>query len=58
MNPLDEVLTVTEVAALLRVTPRQVQRLCKSGKLISRYADGIYLILRQSAADYVARSNI
>ncbi|MCC3376873.1 helix-turn-helix domain-containing protein [Cohnella sp. REN36] len=57
MNPLDEVLTVTEAAALLRVTPRQVQRLCKSGKLVSRYADGIYLILRQSAVDYIAKTN-
>lgn len=48
MSILDEVLTVNEVSKILNVTPRQVQRLCKSGKLIARYADGIWLILKSS----------
>lgn len=41
-----------ETAALLGVTTRQVQRLCKSEKLIARYADGVWLILKDSAINY------
>jgi len=48
MNPLDHVITVQEASKLLGVTVRQVQRLCKSGKLTARYADGIWLILKES----------
>jgi chemotaxis signal transduction protein len=48
VNILDEVLTVNEVSKILNVTPRQVQRMCKAGKLTTRYADGIWLILKSS----------
>lgn len=48
MNPLDQVITAPEASRLLGVTVRQVQRLCKAGKLVCRYADGIWLILKSS----------
>lgn len=48
MNPLEQVITAQEASRFLGVTVRQVQRLCKSGKLTARYADGIWLILKSS----------
>ena len=52
MSVLDQVITASEAAALLGVTTRQVQRLCKAGKLDNRYADGVYLITRESVTRY------
>jgi hypothetical protein len=43
-----EVITAKEAAKLLGVTPRQVQNMCKAGKLECRYADGVWLILKNS----------
>jgi len=54
MSVLDQVITASEAAALLGVTTRQVQRLCKAGKLDNRYADGVYLITRESVTRYMA----
>lgn len=48
INSVHQVVTVSEAASILGVTPRHVQRMCKSGILTSRYADGIWLILRSS----------
>jgi len=47
-SPLEQVITAQEASKLLEVTVRQVQRLCKSGKLTARYADGVWLILKSS----------
>lgn len=47
-NALEQVITAQEAAPMLGVTMRQVQRLCKAGKLECRYADGIWLILKSS----------
>lgn len=47
-NALNQVITAQEAALILGVTMRQVQRLCKAGKLECRYADGIWLILKSS----------
>lgn len=46
MSILNQVVTVNEASRILGVTVRQVQRLCKSGKLECRYADGIWLIVK------------
>ena len=54
MSILDRVITASEAAALLGVTTRHVQRMCKAGKLDSRYADGVYLITRESVSQYKA----
>lgn len=51
MNPLNLVITAQEASRLLGVTVRQVQRLCKSGKLTARYADGVWLILKSSVKE-------
>jgi excisionase family DNA binding protein len=48
---LTQVITAKEAAKLLGVTPRQVQNMCKAGKLEARYADGVWLILRMSLLD-------
>lgn len=48
MNPLNEVLTVSEAAKLSGVTIQHIRRLCKSGVLAARYADGVWLILKAS----------
>ncbi|MBB3113614.1 excisionase family DNA binding protein [Paenibacillus phyllosphaerae] len=53
MNPLDEVLTAGEAADHLKVTRRQITRLCQSNKLIFREASGGYfLILKSSVIEY------
>lgn len=45
---LHEVITAKEAAAILGIQPRQVQNLCKSGKLDARYASGVWLIVKAS----------
>lgn len=57
MNPLNQVITAQEAAELLfgastPTTKRQVQRLCKTGKLLHRSAPGGLLIDLQSVEDY------
>lgn len=52
MTTLEAVITAQEASRLLGVTMRQVQRLCKAGRLVARDADGIYLILRESVEQY------
>jgi hypothetical protein len=45
MNPLNQVFTVSEVAAIRKVTDRYIRKLCEQGKLESRRtADGVWLI--------------
>jgi hypothetical protein len=48
LNLLNEVLTVKEAAKLSKVSQRYIQQLCKSGKIVARYADGVWLILKSS----------
>ncbi|GAB7057365.1 hypothetical protein JCM16163A_41140 [Paenibacillus sp. YK5] len=48
MNPLDEVITVSEAVNLTGWNVRKIQRLCKSGDIKSRYANGVWLILKSS----------
>lgn len=45
---MHEVVTAKEAAKILGVTPRQVQNMCKAGKLDCRYASGVWLIVKAS----------
>lgn len=51
-SPLEQVITAQEASKILGVTTRQVQRLCKTNVLKNRYADGVYLILKESLKEY------
>jgi transcriptional antiterminator len=53
LNPLDEVITAGEAADHLKVSRRQISRLCKLNKLIHREATGgALLLLRSSVIKY------
>lgn len=56
MRAVDKVLTVSEAAQLIGLSSRQVQRLCKSGKLEHRDAAGVYLIEKSSIQAYKEQS--
>lgn len=45
---LDEIITVSEAAKLMNVTIQHVRRLCKNKTLTARYADGVWLIHKNS----------
>lgn len=49
MNPLDEVMTAGEAADHLKVSRRQISRLCKMNKLTYREASGGALLLLKSS---------
>lgn len=47
MNPLDQVVTVSEMAEILRVSPQYIRSQCAKGKLECRKSsDGVWLILK------------
>ncbi|MEK5479902.1 hypothetical protein NYE70_23675 [Paenibacillus sp. FSL R5-0407] len=49
MNPLEQVITVSEAARIADITVRTVQRKCKAGEYDARITDdGVWLILKTS----------
>jgi predicted site-specific integrase-resolvase len=49
LNPLDQVVTVSEMAEALGVSVQYIRKQCKDGKLNCRKSsDGVWLILKSS----------